>query len=90
MNELIIIERLSVSNLKSLKVFDWPIWEKNVCTFDWEYDTEEKCYFIEGKVKIKTPQGEILIQKGDFVTFKKGLKCTWEVLEPVKKHYNFS
>jgi len=89
MNSYITIQHLSNSNLKSLGVFEWPTWEKQVCSFDWEYDSEEQCYFLEGKVIVHTQEGDVLISKGDFVTFKKGLKCTWEVLEPVKKHYNF-
>jgi len=89
MNPYVTIQRLSNSDLKSMGVFEWTTWEKQVCSFDWEYDTDEQCYFLSGKVKVKTPNGEVLIQKGDFVTFKKSLKCTWEILEPVKKHYNF-
>jgi hypothetical protein len=27
---------------------------------------------------------------GDLVIFPKGMKCTWEIREDVKKHYNFS
>ncbi|RKX55019.1 MAG: cupin, partial [Thermotoga sp.] len=25
--------------------------------------------------------------EGDFVTFPKGMKCTWKVLKPIKKKY---
>jgi len=28
--------------------------------------------------------------KGDLVTFPRGLSCTWDIRNPVKKHYNFS
>jgi hypothetical protein len=26
---------------------------------------------------------------GDFVTFKQGLKCVWNVKKPISNHYNF-
>ena len=26
---------------------------------------------------------------GDLVTFAKGLSCTWDIREPIKKHYSF-
>ncbi|MFP3875020.1 MAG: cupin domain-containing protein, partial [Thiohalophilus sp.] len=26
---------------------------------------------------------------GDLVTFPAGMSCTWEIREPVKKHYDF-
>jgi uncharacterized cupin superfamily protein len=47
------------------------------------------CLFLEGKVKVKTGEGEVSFGKGDFVSFPKGLKCVWQVIEPVKKHYYF-
>lgn len=85
----VIIEKLSDSeiNLKGIK--NWPIWEKEVSVFDWFYDSKEQCLFMEGEVIVKTPDGDVQINKGDFVTFNEGLKCTWQVLKPVKKHYKF-
>jgi len=60
-----------------------------VSEFDWYYDTNETCYFLEGKVEVTTEDGKkIIVRKGDLVTFPKGLKCRWKVIEPVKKHYN--
>ena len=32
---------------------------------------------------------EKLNKKGDFVTFKDGLSCVWDIIEPIKKYYNF-
>jgi len=89
MNDYITIERFSKDKLDSLDVFDWPTWQKHVCEFDWEYDSDEQCYIIEGIAEIDIPKGKMTIKKGDFVTFKKGLKCKWSVIEPIKKHYNF-
>ena len=30
-----------------------------------------------------------IVKNGDFVTFKKGLKCMWLIRKPIKKHYKF-
>jgi uncharacterized cupin superfamily protein len=73
--------------LKKLNVENWPIWECEPSEFDWEYDEDEQCHFLEGKVKVITNDGEVEIKKGDFVKFPKGLKCRWVVYEKVKKHY---
>lgn len=75
--------------LEELKVFSWPIWEKEPSKFDWVYDYgEEICYIIEGRVKVYYGDGKVIeLEKGDLVTFPEGLQCTWEILEKVKKHY---
>ncbi|MCM8799688.1 MAG: cupin domain-containing protein [Candidatus Omnitrophica bacterium] len=84
------VKKLSKDELNKKKVFSWPIWEKEVSEFDWYYDKTEECYFLEGKVEVKTQDGKIVkFGKGDFVTFEKGLSCTWKVIKPVRKHYNF-
>lgn len=76
--------------LKERDVKNWPIWTKEVSKFDWYYDETEECYILEGKVIVETEEGEkVEINAGDFVTFEKGLSCKWNVLEPVRKHYNF-
>jgi len=83
------IEKPDEKRLEELGVKNWPIWEKEVSEFDWYYDTNETCYFLEGKVEVTTEDGKkIIVRKGDLVTFPKGLKCRWKVIEPVKKHYN--
>jgi len=83
------VEKLSEEELKSRGVESWPIWTKEVSRFDWSYDEPEQCYFLEGQVTVETADGNVEIGKGDFVTFPKGLSCTWDVKEPVRKHYNF-
>ena len=84
------IQKLTVEELKKKGVFTWPVWEKEVSMFDWFYDEMEECYFLQGKVTVKTKDGEkVNFGKGDFVTFPKGLSCAWDIQEPVKKHYNF-
>ena len=87
---MIKIEKLKSPELKKRGVFNWPIWEKEISRFDWKYDSVEECYLLEGKVTVTTKDGETVnFGKGDFVTFPKGLSCTWDVKEPVRKHYNF-
>ncbi|MDK2886069.1 MAG: uncharacterized protein PWP54_627 [Thermosipho sp. (in: thermotogales)] len=76
--------------LENLGVKNWPIWTKEVSEFDWFYDDQEICYFIEGEVEVETDNGEVYkIKKGDLVVFPRGLKCKWKVIKPVKKHYKF-
>lgn len=78
------------ARLKSLGVASWPIWTKEVSRFPWEYDEPETCYFLEGEVTVAADGGEpVSIGKGDLVTFPKGMKCTWDVKAPVRKHYRF-
>lgn len=51
----IMLEKLSEESLKAMNVFSWPIWTKEVSTFDWHYDEKEACYLLEGEVTVKTP-----------------------------------
>ncbi|MCX8027948.1 MAG: cupin domain-containing protein [Thermodesulfovibrionales bacterium] len=84
------IERPDEQRLKALGVSNWPIWTKEVSSFDWYYDSTEECYILEGKVIVETKDGDkVEINKGDFVTFPKGLACHWDIQEPIRKHYNF-
>ncbi len=78
------------SKLIEMEVFDWPIWEKEVSTFPWTYDMQETCYILEGEVTVTPENGEpITFKAGDLVTFEAGLSCTWEIHQPVRKHYQF-
>ena len=84
------IRKLSGKDLEARDVLSWPIWEKEISNFDWYYDRTEECYLLEGKVVVETKDGEkVEFEKGDFVTFPKGLSCIWDIKAPVKKHYNF-
>ncbi|HEQ72469.1 MAG TPA: DUF861 domain-containing protein [Spirochaetia bacterium] len=87
---MVTVQRLTEQEIAERGVRKWPIWTKEVSRFDWSYDQAEECLFLEGRVTVKTPEGNYDIGKGDFVTFQKGLSCVWEVKEPVRKHYNFS
>jgi uncharacterized cupin superfamily protein len=84
------IQKLTKEQLEKMGVFGWPVWTKEVSKFPWSYDCIEECYFLEGQVTVETKEGEkVNFGKGDFVTFPKGLSCTWIVEKPVRKHYNF-
>jgi len=90
MNEIEVISNPTEAQLNTLGVYSWPIWTKEASTFPWTYDDKETCLFIEGEV-IVTPKGgrPVEMGKGDLVTFPKGMSCTWEIRQDVKKHYNF-
>ena len=67
----------------------WSVWECGPSTFDWQYSDREVAYVYEGKVRVRTADGQVEINKGDLVTFPKGLACTWQVLEKIRKVYKF-
>jgi hypothetical protein len=84
------IEKLGRGEIEKRGISSWPIWEKEVSRFDWVYDSVEECFLLEGKVEVETKDGEkVAFGKDDFVTFPKGLSCTWNIKEAVRKHYNF-
>jgi uncharacterized cupin superfamily protein len=90
MDEIKVERDISEERLQELGVFGWPTWTKEASTFRWEYDGTETCYFLEGDV-IVTPEGgePVRVGKGDLVTFPSGMSCTWEVRQPVRKHFTF-
>ncbi len=80
----------SNDTLRSFGVKNWPVWTKEVSEFPWTYAESETCYFTEGEVVVTPDGGEpIAMGKGDLVTFSSGLSCTWNIRQPVRKHYNF-
>lgn len=83
------VRKPSEEELEEMGVRDWPIWECDPSTFDWEYSDTETCYLLEGDVTVKTPTGNVHFGEGDLVVFPKGLKCVWKVAEHVRKHYRF-
>ncbi len=91
MAEIKVVHSPAKEELERLGVFDWPVWTKEVSEFPWTYDMEETCYFLQGKVIVTPDGGEpVEVGAGDLVTFPRGMSCTWEVVEPVRKHYNFA
>ena len=76
------------SRLESLGVSKWPTWSKEVSVFPWVFPEQEIAYILEGECVI-TPEGgaPVTFGKGDLVTFPAGLKASWEVKQPLHKHY---
>jgi len=84
------VEKPTKEKLGKLGVDKWSAWECDVKKFDWQYDDNEIFYVLEGKVKVTTTEGEeVEFGKGDLVSFPKGVKCTWDVKERIRKVYNF-
>ncbi|MFC2154000.1 cupin domain-containing protein [Candidatus Altiarchaeota archaeon] len=83
------IEKPSKEELGSLGVDSWGTWEKEISDFDWQYGESETFYVLEGRAKVDVPDGEVEFGPGDLVTFPAGMKCTWHVLEPIRKKYTF-
>jgi len=85
----VIITRLSDVEIERRGIREWPIWTKEVSRFGYTYDGDEECLFLEGEVVVETKEGNFTIGPGDFVVFRNGLECTWDIKVPVRKHYNF-
>jgi len=83
----ILIKKPTEQEAKEMK--SKPTWSCDVSEFDWHYDTEETCLILEGEVTVKCDSGSVSFAAGDYVVFPKGLSCTWQVKQPVKKHYIF-
>lgn len=79
-----------LEQLQQQGVFNWPIWTKAASEFPWTYEEQETCYFLEGDVIVTPAGGEpVRMGKGDLVTFPAEMSCTWQILQDVKKHYQF-
>jgi hypothetical protein len=88
MNLITVEHNPSPMKLDVMNIDTWPIWTKEVSAFDWSYDTKETCYILEGEAIVTPDGGEpVTIKARDLVNFSQGLKCTWEVVSPIKKHY---
>ncbi len=87
---MIHVEQLSEEKLHKLNVKAWPIWEKEISEFPWEYDETETCYILEGDVVVTPDNGTpVSLSKGILVVFLSGLKCRWKINKAVRKHYKF-
>ncbi len=88
--DITIVRQARQEELEKQHIFSWPIWTKEVSTFPWTYDDRETCYFLEGEVTVTPEAGEpVRMGAGDLVTFPKGMRCTWAISKPVRKHYMF-
>jgi len=89
MPEIVVESTPSTSRLESLGVSRWPTWEKEVSVFPWFFHEQEIAYILEGECVITPQDGTpVSFGKGDLVTFPAGLKCSWEVKQPLRKHYH--
>lgn len=78
----------SPMKLEAMYVDSWPVWSKEVSTFEWTYDTKEMAYILEGEAVVTPVDGEpVTIKARDLVNFPKGMSCTWEITKPIRKHY---
>ena len=84
------ISDIAENEISKKGVFSWPIWSCEVSEFDWEYDQQESCLLLEGEVEVKSEFETVRFSAGDFVVFPRGLKCRWQVIKPVRKHYSFN
>ena len=70
----------------------WAIWhskdEANPKLFPFEYDVKEQVLITAGSAKVVSENGTSFhLRKGDGVTFHKGFKATWHIIQPVTKYY---
>lgn len=91
MDKIIVEQQPSEKRLAELGVKTWPIWEKEISDFPWQYDARETCYLLEGEVTVTPEGGEpVSFGAGDLVIFPAGMACHWSITQPVRKHYNFN
>ena len=88
MSEIIVEKNPSQAHLDSLGVSKWATWQKEVSVFPWTFPEQEIAYILEGECVI-TPTGGKAVKfgKGDLVTFPTGMTASWEVKQPLHKHY---
>lgn len=68
----------------------WGKWDsKSRKIFPFKYTAEERVLILEGSAEVTPDDGSavVKIEKGDQVTFHKGLKCKWKVMKRMKKHF---
>ena len=91
MEKILIEKNVSSMKMEVMGVFDWAIWEKEISEFPWEYKMTESCYIVDGEATVTPEDGEpVQIERGDFVIFPQGMKCTWKITDAIEKHYNLS
>jgi uncharacterized cupin superfamily protein len=88
MSNIVVEHNPDQARLDTLGVSKWPTWSKEVSVFPWVFPEQEIAYILEGECVI-TPEGgqPVRIGKGDLVTFPAGMKASWEVKQPLHKHY---
>ena len=86
--EITVEKNPAQSKLDAINVSKWPTWKKEVSSFPWVFPEQEIAYILEGECVVTTCCGATAtFGKGDLVTFPAGVKITWEVKQPLHKHY---
>lgn len=76
--------------LDRLGIKNWPTWGAEVSRFPWTYSETETCYILEGEVIVSPDGGDpVTLTAGDLATFPAGMSCTWDIKQPIRKHYRF-
>ncbi len=83
----VIVKKPTDAEIQTCK--SWPVWTCQPSSFDWEYTHKETCLILEGEVTVTDGENSVSFGPGDMVVFPVDLDCTWQVIKPVKKHYNF-
>lgn len=88
MSNIVVEHNPDQARLDTLGISKWPTWSKEVSVFPWVFPEQEIAYILEGECVI-TPEGgqPVSFGKGDLVTFPAGMKASWEVKQPLHKHY---
>ncbi len=89
MSSIVVEHHPDNARLDALGVSGWPTWSKEVSVFPWYFHEQEIAWILEGECVI-TPEGGVPVTfgKGDLVTFPAGMKCSWDVRQPLHKHYH--
>lgn len=87
-NKITVEKNPAQSRLETLGVSKWATWQKEVSVFPWTFPEQEIAFILEGECVI-TPTGgaPVSFGKGDLVTFPAGMTASWEVKQPLHKHY---
>lgn len=77
----------SPATLCKLEISRWPVVDHAEGSFERLYEISETCYFLRGVAELYMDDGTaLLIGKGDLVTFPRGTKVRWKVIEKLVQH----
>ncbi|KAF6262292.1 hypothetical protein COO60DRAFT_1293567 [Scenedesmus sp. NREL 46B-D3] len=87
-SHIIVKHAFSIEKLKKKGVPTWPTWSCEVKTFEHSYERNEDCYILQGRAVVTPDGGEpTQLVPGDYATFPVGMSASWDVQEPLRKHY---
>jgi len=89
MSNIVVEHNPGATRLENLGVSKWPTWSKEVSIFPWHFHEQEVAWILDGECVVTPEGGEpVTFGKDDLVTFPAGMKCNWEVRQPLHKHYH--